>query len=210
MIRLGFLRPVSLLLCFAAAILTLIGSFLTLFSAEWFFSESLSGSSARGLSIKITSWEALTEPPDNGGFDVPLNGIPLVIAAVAMLLAAVFGMLASAAPGNLPMRRRAAMTVAVGTAFLTATVLGVVVQGLSWRQAWTGPAEESNPQLRVDAGFGAGLWLLVGAAVIAMAASGVLWRATRPAPDRVEPDTPSLGIPAVVVHRLPDEPQEAP
>lgn len=203
-------RPLGALLCFGAAVLTLAGSFLALFTSELRFGQV----ATERLTITITAWdlqaEAVGQPnPDVGS--VPANGLPLAFAAAVLLAAAVLAILTAAAPSRGGIGRASAVTAMAAGAFLTGTVWAVGMQELGWQDTY-GPTRLPE-ELIVETSVGIGFWLLVvavAAAVAAIVFSLVPLRAKVP---RVEPETPVLGIPSIgdaVVTRLPDEPPKEP
>jgi hypothetical protein len=203
-------RPLGVLLSFAASILTLLGSFLTLLTS------SIQVTDNERVVLTITSWGFRTTT--NGVADsptpvslVPINGPPMVFAATALLTAAVVGLLASAAPGSVLITRAGSMIAVAAAAFVAATVWSILVQELNWIDRYS-PSGLRGPQdYDVTTSIGLGFWLLLGATVAAIAGAVFaclpLRRRIR---RRTEPDTPALGIPVVVVHRLPDEPADEP
>ncbi|MFL6142384.1 MAG: hypothetical protein ACJ72N_11035 [Labedaea sp.] len=183
-------------LCLVAAALTATGSFLPLF-----VSTVRLGYPNVELVTTVTAWGLRATAnglPDSTNGVAPLNALPLVL-AVVLLLAAV-----------LLARRRAATAVAAA-AFLTGAVATVGMQELAWKHNFEPTGVTATiPNLGVDLAVGSGFWLLVGAAVLAVAAAlGALARpGAGPVGEREEPETPRLGIPVVV--RLPDEPPTPP
>ncbi len=190
---------VGALLCLGAAALTTIGSFQALYAVEI---EHVS--ERRRENVVVTSWDL--EHTNNGVADPdavgpPLNGVPLMAAVVVLLATAMLGMLAAATPARSRLRRMHRGTAVIAAVFLVATVWNVGMQEL-WYPDALGPLDESS--LSFTAGVGAGFWLLVaGAALAVLAAVFVCRPAREDAREREEPDTPVLGIP-VVVRRLPD------
>lgn len=210
------LRPVSALLFFAAALLTLFGSFMTLGTGTYRFqTEPMT-------SVTITSWEMTIEQPGGGvtGLSlsssvdpVPMSGVPLMFAAVVLLAAAVLGLLAAAAPGSLGIARLTGITAAIGAALLVGTAWTVGMEMLYWAESFRLTDSRVPNDFATSFTMGTGFWLLAAAVVAAVGAAVVAWRASRVsqpamAREREEPETPRFGIPVVV--RLPDEPQQEP
>lgn len=196
---------VGALLCLGAAVLTMIGTFQNLLISE-------QGSSAGEQRFVITAWQMFL---DSGQDDVstpenaPLNGVPLLCAVAVLIAAAAFGMRAAVRPGLRPSRMPALLAV-VGAAFLAAVVATIGAQELWWLEVLQPPppdAVEGGPDGN-DVTVGPAYWMLVAGTGTAIAAAVLTWRQHRPEPERVEPDTPRLGVP--VVHRLPDETPDAP
>lgn len=175
-------------LCLAAAALVVVGSFLPLFSAR------LTAFGSTRLEMSITSWGFETDAPSQEG-GVANNGIPLVIAAAGLSLAAVV-LVMRALRGGSRARRVAAPTACLAAAFLTGVAVTVLMQALSWNDTFrpTGSAAGSS-QVSVETGIGLGVWLVLAAAVLALAATGVVlsseWR-----PDAGDATTPRYGFPA--------------
>ena len=188
------------LLCLAAAVLTAIGAFQDLAIVETF-------GGPQQQTFIITGWDArivtdgVPESVTTGG--APRNGVPLLFAVAVLLVVAVLGRLGTVRRFG---RISGLVTVVVAT-FLAATVVEIGVQALWWVDV-VQPTPYEGVSVRVTAAFGPGLWLLVAGAGMAVAAAVVAWRRTGPDTERVEPDTPRLGIP--VVRRLPDEPHQPP
>jgi hypothetical protein len=202
--RRALLRPTAAFLLFAAAIATLVGTFLDLFAGRIVF---------RGeerVALVISAWDAsATErgvPAEAGR--VPTNGAPLVVAAAILLIAAVVGVLAAAAPGAPRVVRASGLLAPIATAFLIGTVWTVGMEVATWVSNFR-PVETpvTAGSVRAESSVGNGFWLLLGGAVAAVVATAAVWRAGfagRVLSWRQEPETPRYGIPVVV--RLPDDP----
>jgi hypothetical protein len=200
--RRALLRPTAAVLLFAAAIATLFGTFLDLFAGRILF---------RGeerVALVISAWDAsATErgaAAEAGG--VPANGAPLVVAAAILLVAAVVGVLAAAAPGAPRIVRASGLLAPVATAFLIGTVWTVGMEVANWVGSFR-PVETpaTAGSVRAEVNVGNGFWLLLGGATAAVAATVVVWwagLAGRVRSRREEPETPRYGFPVVV--RLPD------
>ena len=192
-------RPgmVAALLCLAAAAVAMVAMFQDLVVAENL------GAGSQRFTTTITLWDArfeingVVEPqPDN---DVPVNGVPVMLAVALLLAAALLGTLAR-------VRRIGGLVTVAAAAFLTAVVIVVGMQGLWWLQIFEPPnGGQEGVTPAFSGSFASGFWTLAAAAVLAVAATVPTWRRPRAEQERVEPDTPRLGTPLVV--RLPDEPQ---
>jgi uncharacterized membrane protein YccF (DUF307 family) len=199
---------VGALLCLGAAVLTAIGSFQALYAVDV---ESVSGLWRQGRVVTSWDFELTTNgvpDPDSEAIGAPLNGVPLMFAVAVLLATAVLGMLVAATPASSSRfglaHRIAAVIAAV---FLVATVWSVGMQEL-WYQDVLRPPDETS--IKSTTQVGAGFWLLVAGAMLALVAAVVAWRPARADVwEREEPDTPVLGIP-VVVRRLPDAPPDRP
>ncbi|HEV2777771.1 MAG TPA: hypothetical protein VGX25_00065 [Actinophytocola sp.] len=194
-------RSLSTLLCCAAAVLTVVGSFQALYINTWRFGDQ------GETSYSITSWATRTDDRVGAfsvGISTPLNGVPLTLAAVALLAAAVLGLrTAPWAADHRVGRMRGPMT-ALGAAFLAGTVCTIGMQVLGWVGGAREVERTAPVDLSIDSSAGAGLWILVTAAVLAIAGAVLGRQAPVPVGTREEPDTPVLGVPVVI--RLPDEP----
>jgi hypothetical protein len=188
-------------LCLAAAVLTMVGSFQDLAMTR----QSAGGGQER--ITRVTVWDMtivsdlVSQPQDS----VPVNGAPLLV-AVGLLLAATILRL----PVARRFQRLGGVVTAGASAFLIAIVGVVGLQALWWLNIFEPDVldERGIVPSAVQSGVGAGVWTLVAAAVLALAATVLTWRRPRPDAERVEPDTPRLGTPIVV--RLPDEPPAQP
>ncbi|PWV80323.1 hypothetical protein SAMN05421630_109199 [Prauserella marina] len=189
--------PVAVL-CVLAAALTVAGSFIPLFSGE------LSLLGTRQLSIGITAWGFDTDAPTREG-GVAVNGVPLVFAAVLLLVAAALVLFTARASGA-ARRGLGAASVTGAAAFLAGTVWTVGMQAASWVDTFrpTGDAA-GDSDVGVDAGLSAGMWLLIAAAVLALAGAAWALVALLPAGERAEPVTPRYGFPAQQAPRQPWE-----
>ncbi|HEU5469615.1 MAG TPA: hypothetical protein VFV67_03105 [Actinophytocola sp.] len=183
-----------------AAVLTVIGSFQVLADVR-----------QADFRLTITSWDDFMEAIPSrlelaGSPGTPLLGVPLV-AAAAVLLAA---LLAVALPGDERLRRAAGMAAVVAAAFLAATVCAAGLVQRFWLAAFDRSLGGEGAQVGQWVRGGPALWTLLMAAGLSAVAAVVGWRASRNLAERVEPDTPVLGTPEVVVHRLPDAPANQP
>jgi len=197
------------LFCLAAAVLTGISALQVLLTVHVWFGDG------QRLTQVITAWEMRYtssglrfEPAPAMPQPVPLNSVPLLVGAALLLVAAVllaFG--AVRAMANRQPGRAGALVAVVAAVFVVATVGNIALQ-MQW---WSTPFREPSPDpgSGLDAVVGPGLWTALVAAVLAVAAAVVAWRAKLGPAEaaRVEPDTPVLGIP-VLVHRLPDAPPD--
>jgi hypothetical protein len=198
-------RPIGVLLCFAASILTLLGSFMTLFRATVQFGQNSQ------LVLTITAWDIHAESAGRAvpAGSTPDNGAPLVFAATVLLAAALLGLLATAVPVRVGIGRANIVLAAIGAAFLAGTVWTIGMQELAWREAFGSRLAISDTDNAVSVTVG--YWLLVIAAVVALASPVFAWLPARARSAREEPQTPAFGVPVpVVVHRLPDAPADKP
>lgn len=182
-----------------AAVLTLVATLQNLFVAETAQGE------ARQRFV-ITSWDMRTEAEDpsvTGPESGPLNGVPLLIAAALLFAAAMLGMRAVTRRPS----RLWSLAAVVAATFLAGTVATIGAQELWWLDILDIP-ESTGGETQATVSVGPGYWMLVLSAALAVAAAVPAWRQNRPAPERVEPDTPTLGFPAV--RRLPDVPPDDP
>jgi len=198
-------RPLSVLLLFGAAILTLFGSFLELSTVQL----------SPGLKLRFTSWTVTLA--DSGPVDGPLPagisanlGLPLAFAATALLAAAVAVLLAAAAPGSVAITRTGSMLAIGATAFLAGTSWALTMEQLSVLERFRPRSFGDRPvPFDYDGSLQIGFWLQVAANAVAIAGVVLallpLGKRTR---QRVEPETPRFGVPVAVVHRLPDAPPD--
>jgi hypothetical protein len=192
----GRMRVVGALLCVAAAVLTVIGTFQPL----------VTGRLDKNV-LSVTSWVQRMERVDgsvlNADTEAPVYGLPLTVAAALLLVAALLGLRAA---------RRAGLTAVVAAAFLAGTVVAVGVQQRWWVDVVFGaPLRDLPPGTLANywSRTGAGLWMLAVAAGLAVAAAVATWRASDD-PRRQAESHPVPSEPAIVVHRLPDAPPEEP
>jgi hypothetical protein len=181
--------------CLLAAGLTVAGSFLPLFVSTIRLGYPLSV-----LKVTVTGWGVQASAnglPDRApDVAVAVNGVPLVLAAALLLVAIV--------------RRGAALA---GAGFLAGTVLTIWVQESTWPEIFRPTGIITTiPNMAVDLAVGSGLHVLVAAVLVAGLAAVLAVRpvgaSEREEPERVEPETPPMGVPVVV--RLPDEPPAQP
>lgn len=190
---------VGALLGFTAAALITIGLVQPLFTASTGFRNG------QGQRTTITSWTFQTEPiglPIAGVNQPMLNGLPLALAALALVAAAAGVLVARGRPDG-GLGRASRLGAVIGATFLAATVCVVGVQLSFWVDAYR-PSGTDPPGYSATSSVGPGFWSFVTGAAVAVVAAVVTWRSGRE-PQWVEPETPRLGIP-VVVRRLPDEP----
>ncbi|TLW94473.1 hypothetical protein FFT09_00795 [Saccharomonospora piscinae] len=181
------LRPVLAAgACVVAAALTVLGTFLPLFRGE------LSALGSVQFDLAITAWGFDTNAPVQEG-GVANNGIPLSVAAALLLVAAVLVAVPALRRRPTPMGRLAC---GMSAAFLAGITVAVVMQSLSWLETFRATGDTGAvPEVGLETGLGAGLWLLVGATVLALAA---VWLAPPPGASTAdrEPITPRYGFPA--------------
>jgi hypothetical protein len=97
-------------------------------------------------------------------------------------------------------------------AFLAATVMTIGAQVLWWLDIVAPSEEDLSPGTQgPTVAVGPAFWAPAIGVGLAVVAAVLTWRQDRPESQRVEPETPRLGIPLgthAVVRRLPDEPQD--
>ena len=199
-------RRVAVTTAVAAAVLTIIGSALPLFSVTF-----LTGPGE--IEFSMTAWSLETDEETFGSGGVPANGYPLVFAAVILVLAARASW-AAARPGARPRTERVAATAFVaGAAFLACAVWLVAAQVVNWEDTYGLPDETNSYSFGGLTSFGAGLWVLVPAALLGVAAAVFAQLPGQvPAPvAEVDPDvpTPPFGI-AIPVEPPPPVPEPEP
>lgn len=179
-------------LAVVSAALLLAGSFLTLRKSVQF------SQGKQVLEVDVSSWTTTITPPPAGeeaGFFAyahnAIYGIPLSVVAVALLAGALLTFLS--APRDAPPRRggtaRLVMLGAAAAAALSVLTLSMEVDAaLSLEGA--SPNETVNDHTTY--GTGAGYWLLVGGAVVAIGAAALVFLRQRVDSDR----TPPQGFPA--------------
>jgi hypothetical protein len=184
-------RRVTAALAVAAAVLVIVGSALPLFSVTFLMG-------AGPVEFTMTAWGIES---DGGIFpigDVPANGFPLVFAGVLMAFAA-GALRAAARPGALARTERVGvLAVVAGGAFLACAVWMVAAQSVNWEDTYGPPDDAEDLSFGGETGYGAGLWILVLAALLGVAAA-VLAQLPGPRPAPVvtaDPDapTPPFGI----------------
>lgn len=200
-----FIAPV---LAALAAVLTLIGGFLPLFEIRPQFGQGFLSSQNEGALLTVTAWRTQFYLPGQEVQDQPSAplGAPLLLAAALFLAAVVAGVIYAS--------RRAEGVVArgltlAGAVFLPGIVLTIGMVGLG-----TSVRDDSDA---TATSIGSGLWLLILATLIAVAAVVVSALRTRePAPAWADPAvafadtaTPPSGIPVqtaeVAITLLPPE-----
>ncbi|MFC4003167.1 hypothetical protein ACFS2C_15320 [Prauserella oleivorans] len=182
------LVALAAVLCLAAAALTVVGSFLPIFTG------ALTALGSTQFEMSITSWGFETDAPTQEG-GVANNGVPLMIAAALLCVAAAV-LLAGALRGRPDTSRVATPMTCLAAAFVAGVTVTVLMQALSWQETFrpTGTAE-GNSDFSVDTSLGLGVWLFAGATVLALAAAGVALR-PRGRREPTEPETPRYGFPA--------------
>lgn len=196
---------VGALLCVIAATLTMIGAFQDLVVAE-----NIGG--PQDETYIVTLWEFRLEADGVvqpafvlADVGIPRYGVPLLFGIAMLFAAALLGMLTLARP----VTRWFGLTTVVAATFLAAVVSMIVPQAMRWQEMFQPPPDLDQQGIESTVGLGPAYWTLIAGAVLAIAAAVVAWRQPRVEPERVEPETPPMGIP-VGVHRLPDEPQDQP
>ncbi|WP_331660546.1 hypothetical protein [Amycolatopsis sp.] len=192
----GLLRLVPPLLAAAAALMAALGVFLPLFRVEQRMGRGQRFFQAP-LTVTETAWGTRTELPgqeaiDQGG---PPVGIPLIAAVVLLVVAAVLAF-------SRPDRPLGRWLLAAGAFFTAGVVFTVGMSGLGW-SAIADAAE-------FEVSTAAGMWLLIGATVLAAAAAVVAALLVKnrgwadPALAYSDTPTPPSGVAITVLP--PDEP----
>lgn len=200
-------RRVAAALAVAAAVTAVIGSALPLFSVAFLMSPGR-------VEFSMTAWNLETDGDLFPMGNVPANGYPLVFAAVLLAFASGASR-AAARPGAHPRTERVAGTAFVaGSAFLACAVWLVAAQAVNWQDTYGPPDEGEDFGFDGDTGYGAGLWVLLIAALLGVAAAVLAQLPARqPVPvAEVDPDapTPPFGIPMPVVAEEPPPPEPEP
>lgn len=197
-------RLTAATLSFVAAVLMIVSTFLPLLSAK------LSGG-GETYEQTATAWTA-----DVTGFpnvvEVPANGYPMVFGGL-ILIGATFVCWFAAAPGAAAGTQRvAAMTTAIGSAFVIATAWTVAVQVSNGVES-IGLLGAESLGINAEASYRVGFWLMMTAALLALLA-GVFAllpnpRPAWPAQQLVDPyvATPPYGFPMPVPPAAPLTPQ---
>ncbi|WIV58765.1 hypothetical protein [Amycolatopsis nalaikhensis] len=192
----GLLRLVPPLLAAAAALMAALGVFLPLFRVEQRMGRGQRFFQAP-LTVTETAWGTRTDFPgqeaiDQGG---PPVGIPLIAAVVLLVVAAVLAF-------SRPDRPLGRWLLAAGAFFTAGVVFTVGMSGLGW-SAIADAAE-------FEVSTAAGMWLLIGATVLAAAAAVVAALLVKnrgwadPALAYSDTPTPPSGVAITVLP--PDEP----
>lgn len=180
-----------------SAALLVVGSFLTM----WMFTLSERGTQVGDL--VVTGWSRRTDPPRSGdsltqfqNTHSPIYGIPLAVVAAALIAGAVLTFLSArrdAAPGRVAAARTVLLMASAATVAAVLTVVTEVEATLSLN----GTNTTAAPAVRVSYVTGIGFWLLVGGAVVAIAAAVVaLLKQDGGAGDHSADKTPPQGFPA--------------
>jgi hypothetical protein len=146
----------------------------------------------------FTAWGS--EGTEAGSSDSqPEFGIPIVIAAVLLVIATSLAISSTRAhPATAPVLAARLIGVGGAGALAASTAMLLVLLDAFFGSQSVGP--------NVNGGYGLGTWLLVGSSVLAIAAV-VLMLIPR-VKERVEPETPPMGIPVVrVLEPEYDEPE---
>ncbi len=195
---------VGAVLATAASVSTVVGSALPLYRATV-------GGSEPATELTVTPWTL--EIVDGFAFgNAPANGYPLLFTA-ALLAFAAFACRAAGRPGARPRTVRVAeVATTAGGAFVACAVWMVVLQVRYWEDAFN--PRELIPDLAVENSYLAGLWVLVVAGVLGVAAAVFVWLPGTPVvvpvaapPAEADPDapTPPFGI---ALPLPPEEPVE--
>lgn len=202
------LRLAASVLGLAAGVLTVLGSFLTLFSLE------VTGGPLDST-VTVNAWGVDLSGDATKFGELPISGPPVIVAAVLLLGAsATCGY--AALPGAAPVVRRVGGTLAVAAAAFLAGVVWTVALQVSSLIDSVGPTDGADTgDLEADAGAGIGYWALLVAVALAIAAvvlAVLPHRPPLPAPTGVagyptQASTPQhyRGVPAVPAPGSQDE-----
>jgi hypothetical protein len=197
-------RRVAAALAVAAAVTAIIGSALPLF---WVSFQMGPGP----VEFTMTAWGMETDGDIFPLGKVPANGYPLVFGAVLLAFAAGASR-AAARPGTHPRNERVAgLAFVAGAAFLACAVWMVVAQAANWEDTYGPPDDTEEFSFDGETGYGAGVWILLIAALLGVAAAVLAqWSGKQPAPVAVavDPDapTPPFGIAMPVAAEEPAPP----
>ncbi len=192
-------RTLGVVLAVVAAALAVVGTFLPF---SW-IGLGLDLEERNRFGFTTTGWSTITEPADMGGIGTAAQyGVPIVIAAVLLLVAAALVFL----PAH---QRVAARYTAIGA---TGVLAGSVWTTFMVVSATLTPGG-FDTRATVEYRWGAGVWLLVASVVVAVAAT-VFLHARPPLPAPAGPvvhridgddgvdgdtDTPPFGVPVAVL-----------
>jgi hypothetical protein len=200
-------RLLAAVLAAAAAVATIVGSALPLFAATM-------GRGPDQIELTISAWSFEITGAEAFG-QVPANGFPLLFAAVLLLFAAIWCR-AATRPGALPRTPRVAgVATAVGAAFLACAVWMVGVQVADWANSYSSQEVTGGYSIGGEVSYLAGLWTLVLAALLGVAAAVPALLPVAPVvvvPETVDPDAPTppygivLPVPVEEVDPLTGEP----
>jgi hypothetical protein len=168
------LRVIGSGLWLAAAGLTVVGSFMPLVIQREF---------------TVSSWGIESDTAPNSDF--PPLGIPLVVSAALLVVAGGLGLMST--------RRHPASAAVLAARLLgTAGVAGIVAVTVIFIMLF-GIFQERDVDIPAQFGstIGLGVWLLLGACALAIAAIALML--IPKIATRTEPETPSMGIPVVRV-----------
>lgn len=193
-------RLTAATLCFLAALLTIVGSFLPL----------LAGIMTAGnetVDIEVTAWSADLygiSPIGGGTPDVPANGYPMVFAGIVLVGAALVCWFAAHPGAAAGAHRAAGLTTAIGGAFLAGTAWTVAVQMQQSLDSLAdlndlGPGDFG---IATDVAFGVGFWFMVIGTLMAVTATVLallparqaLWPVGPPPPVDPNMATPPFGF----------------
>ncbi|WP_433263104.1 hypothetical protein ACQPZF_31270 [Actinosynnema sp. CS-041913] len=170
-------RTAGVVLAVAAAVAAIAATFLPL---SWVGT----GQGQVRFGFTTTSWTTVVEPVELGEFRAtPQVGVPIVVAAVVLLIAAALVFL----PAH--QRQASRRTAIAATGVLVGSVWATFMTVQASLELFTRDGRAS-----IDREYGAGLWLLV--AAVAVAVVGTVFLHAEPPPPRPE---------GVVVHRLDDK-----
>jgi hypothetical protein len=164
-------RPFAAVAASLATLLVPVASFLPLYT--------VSGTplDEERIVFSITSWGADDPEADDG--TLAITGPLLIVATVLLLAAAVLCAVAATRSATPGIRRVAGGAAVAGAAFITSGVWAIAAVVVAYAAAFNASRYEDTVQF--EEGPGAGLWLLVAGAVVALVAMVFALRATRSA-----------------------------
>lgn len=196
-------RLVAAVLCLLAAMTAITGSFLPVFSAKQIFGDDDFAGPA-SFEIVITAWDA-TVDNDYIVWEVPENGLPIVFSGIVLAGAALVCRRAAGLAASPRVQRMAGLVTVFGGAFLVCAVWMVVLQVNAWAAGYDLDDVSVPLDLGVETSYLAGLWIMVGAAVLSVVAVVLsLLPVPQPEPEVVDPDAPTP--PFGIVLPVPEEP----
>lgn len=190
-------RVVGAVLALLAAAAAITATFLELFTGEVRLGEQLR------LRLAVTGWGLNVSSPAEPGtpasaFGEPVrNGWALAGAGLLLLVASVMGVAAARRASSAGSKFAAALVTGIGTGFLAATTLSLVLQALSLRASFR-PIEQAG--ITTASSFGLGFWLVAGSTALAIVAT-ILAAARSRRPRSADLTTPRYGFPAPQAER---------
>ena len=192
-------RGTGVVLLFVAGATAVVATFLPL----CFIGTSLTGDARFGFTM--TSWATTSEPAGLAWLGASAQyGVPVVIAAVLLVVAAALAFLAE------PQRQASRDTAVAATGLLAGAVWTTVMAVVAWL---TPPVSDVRTSMEYETG--AGLWVLVASVVVAVLGTVFLLRRGEVVVEEEGPvvrvlvdpdtDTPPLGIQVAVLPELPEK-----